>query len=443
MSAAPGRAPSVPDGSGPSALDGAVWRTVGDPLVAGAPEGPLRGLTVAVKDLFAVAGHRVGAGNPTWLRDARTEPEHAHAVADLLRGGASVRGIARTDELAYSVVGDNAHYGTPPNGAAPGAMPGGSSSGPASAVATGQVDVGLGSDTAGSIRVPASWQGLWGLRTTHGLVPRDGMLPLASSFDTVGWLVRDAATLAAVASWCLGPPGGPGLAPGSGRDPVLAPGRRLRLRVPAEVVAAADPSVADAFAALLDGWRAAGVADVETVEVGPLDRWFDAFRTVQGAEAWRVDGPWVTAHPGALGPALAERFAAAAAVTAADEARARADLDRLRADLRAVVTDALLVLPTTPGPAPARDAGAAELARVRAATLPTTALAGVGGLPALSVPLLTVPTVRGPAPVGVCLVGPASSDLDLVRAGAALAAAGGTVRTRTTGVERDAAKETR
>lgn len=156
------------------ALDRSVWRTVGDPLFQGAWNGPLVGLTVAVKDLFAIKGYRIGAGNPAYLDDGHAETTTSSAVSDLLRGGASLRGIARTDEFAYSIAGNNAHYGTPPNGALPGTLPGGSSSGPASAVATGQAEIGLATDTAGSVRVPASYQGLWGLRTTHGLVPRQG-----------------------------------------------------------------------------------------------------------------------------------------------------------------------------------------------------------------------------------------------------------------------------
>lgn len=187
----------------PQPLDRTIWRTVGDPLFQGAWEGPLQGLTVAVKDLFAIAGYRIGAGNPAFLDSRRAETTTAPAVADLLRAGASLRGIARTDEFAYSIAGENVHYGTPPNGAVPGALPGGSSNGPASAVAAGQADIGLGSDTAGSVRVPASYQGLWGLRTTHGLVPQQGVLPLAQSFDTVGWLTRDGDTLQKVADWCL------------------------------------------------------------------------------------------------------------------------------------------------------------------------------------------------------------------------------------------------
>lgn len=374
-------------------FDTSVWRTVGDPLYQGAFTGPLLGLRVAVKDVFAVRGYRIGAGNPTWLREAAREREHAPAVLDLLKGGASVRGLARTDELAYSIAGANPHYGTPVNGAVPGALPGGSSSGPATAVATGQADVGLASDTAGSVRVPASYQGLWGLRTTHGLVPRQGMLPLAPSFDTVGWLTRTGATLEHVVSWCLDD------------DAPLLPSRRV---VPVEVLQLLEPATREAF----DAWCA---GTVEEVEVGPLDAWFEAFRVVQAAEAWRAHGTWIDAHPDAVGPGVRERFAIAREVTAADEASARAEVERLSAVIRAIADDAVLVLPTTPGPAPARTASADELDRVRGATLRMTALAGIGGLPALSVPALHFPSALGPAPVGVCFVGPRGTDLSLVR----------------------------
>ncbi len=383
-------------------FDTSVWRTVGDPLYQGAFEGPLLGLRVAVKDLFAIKGYRIGGGNPTWLHDAPRERQHAPVVLDLLRGGASVRGLARTDELAYSIAGANAHYGTPVNGAVPGALPGGSSSGPATAVATGQADVGLASDTAGSIRVPASYQGLWGLRTTHGLVPRQGMLSLAPSFDTVGWLTRDGATLEAVASWCLESAVDEPADTAEHEEPVLPD----LLRIPREALAATQVETRDAFTAWCDG------KSTELVDVGPLDAWYEAFRVVQGAEAWRTHGQWFTDHPGATGPDIRARFEIASAITPEQEADARERLAAHATFLRALVADAVLVLPTTPGPAPARNA---PLEDVRAATLRMTALAGIGGLPALSIPALRVPSPLGPAPVGVCLVGPRGSDLSLVR----------------------------
>ena len=157
----------------------------------GAP-GPLRGLTFAVKDVFDIAGHRTGNGNPVWLETHPPATRTASAVERVLAAGASMVGKTHTDELAYSLNGENVHYGTPINPRSPGRIPGGSSSGSAVAVAGSLVDFALGSDCGGSVRLPASYCGIYGIRTTHGLVPADGVVDLAKSFDTVGWFARDA-----------------------------------------------------------------------------------------------------------------------------------------------------------------------------------------------------------------------------------------------------------
>lgn len=395
------------------ALDRSVWRTVGDPLWQGAWEGPLAGLTVAVKDLFAVKGYRIGAGNPTYLDGARAEPSTAPAVSDLLRGGASLRGIARTDEFAYSIAGDNPHYGTPPNGAVPGALPGGSTSGPASAVATGQADIALATDTAGSIRVPASYQGLWGLRTTHGLVPRQGLLPLAQSFDAIGWLARDGQTLQRVAEWCLSYGGSESTEHVQGESDADLPWRFV---VPEEMLDAAHPATQDAFEALLRELAALPVPPiVRRTSIGSLADYATPFRTVQAAEAWRNNGDWVRRNPGALGASVAERFRFAAAVTDDDEVAARAALGTQRARLVGLVQDEVVIAPTVPGPAPVRTAHGEGIDLVRQATLRMTSPASVAGVPALSVPLLTVASPFGPAPVGVTLLSRAGTDIALVR----------------------------
>lgn len=415
------------------ALDRSIWRSVGDPLWQGADEGPLEGLTVAVKDLFALQGYRIGAGNPTYLASARVEPSSAPAVVDLLRAGASLRGIARTDEFAYSVAGDNPHYGTPPNGALPGALPGGSSSGPASAVATGQADIALATDTAGSVRVPASYQGLWGLRTTHGLVPRQGLLPLAQSFDTVGWLTRDGATLQRVADWCLSYDGSESTESVYGESADELPWSFL---VPDEVLACLEPGTAAAFETLLARLTTTTGADAPAVERGPigdLAGYADPFRTVQGAEAWRNHGGWLREHPHALGPAAAQRMRQGCEVGAVAEQAARAELSERSTHLSALVAHRVLLAPTVPGPAPSRAAVGPAVDGLRQATLQMTTPAAVAGLPAVSIPLLTVPSPLGPAPVGLCLVSRAGTDIALVRLARRLA---GVLETTTPSKER-------
>jgi amidase len=378
-------------------VDLSIWRTVGAPLVAGSPGGPLAGATVAVKDVFALRAHPVGGGNPTWLAGAALEDDDAGVVGALLAAGADVTGIARTDEFAYSLAGTNAHYGAPPNPAAPGRIPGGSSNGPASAVAAGQVDVGLGTDTAGSIRVPASYQGLFGLRTTHDAVSRAGMLPLAPSFDAVGWLTRDAATLERVTTALL---------------PAASVAPLVRGVVVPAALGLVDGPVRAAFDEAVAGL---GLA-VDAVEIGPevLASWCAAFRLVQGHEAWTAHGAWVTAHPGALGPDVAGRFATAATVSDDEAAAARIVVGEARDVLRSILTPGTaMLLPAASSPAPSRDAapGDPEIEAARAATLGLTCLAGLAGAPAVSWPLLTVDG----APVGLSAFAAPGADLDLVR----------------------------
>jgi len=381
------------------AITSSVWRVVGTPLVAGTARGRLRLDTVAVKDLFAVEGHAVGGGVPAFLAEAPIATSTAPAVAALLAQGANVTGIAHTDEFAYSVAGRNPHSGTPPNPAVVGGIPGGSSSGPASAVALGQASIGLGTDTGGSIRVPASYQGLWGLRTTHGFVSTEGVLPLSPSFDTVGWLTRSPRTLWAAAAASLDATtdleslGGFAIAPA--------------------ITALAEPDVRAAFG-VLDG-----IDDLLEVDLGDVEHLFETFRTIQAAEAWRSHGDWVTAHPGALSADIAARFAWAATVTPSQEAAARDALAAARSHIEAELGDRVLLLPSASSAAPSTTASAKEIERTRASTLRMTCIAGLTGRPALSVPGLTVPrpgSLLG-APIGVCLVGPRFSDVALIARG--------------------------
>jgi amidase len=393
-------------------VDPSVWRVVGDPLVGPTATGLLDGLTVAVKDLFAVAGQAVGAGNPTWLAEQHRQPRHAAAVEALLGAGASVAGISHTDEFAYSLAGQNAHYGTPPNPAAPGTLCGGSSSGSAVAVSLGQADVGLGTDTAGSIRVPGSYQGLVGLRPTHGAVLTAGLCPLAPSFDTVGWLTRDPGTALRVADVLLG----------HLPDRSL-PGRTVVLPALEREVS---PDVANAVSRMRRRLVSDGLlAEPEAVDLDPalFDGSAAAFRTVQAHEAWREHGAWVDAHPGALGPAIDGRFAIASAVTGGDARAAREVISTAGERLRGLLAEAVLVLPTTAGGAPFLDAGGDAVENERQATLRLTHIASAAGVPAVTVPLLDTTDGR---PAGLCFVGAVGTDRALLRLAEIAVAAVGT-----------------
>jgi Asp-tRNA(Asn)/Glu-tRNA(Gln) amidotransferase A subunit family amidase len=383
----------------PAALDPRIWRVVGAPLVAGVAQGPLAGETVAVKDIVAVEGFAIGAGVRAYLAQAPIERRSAPAVQSLLEAGADLRGIAQTDQFAYSIAGLNPDYGTPPNPAVLGAIPGGSSSGPASAVALGHASIGLGTDTAGSVRVPASYQGLWGLRPTHGAISLEGVLPLAPSYDTVGLITRDGDTLLRASRAALGERESAGLG-----AYVSAP----------QLLDALAPEVAEAFTALL-----ASLGVTAQVPVPPVRALFETFRVTQSAQAWRSDGAWVEAHPGALGSDIQARFDFARDVTAEQEQAGLVRLQELTDALDTALGESVLLLPSAASSAPRIGTPASELNAIREATLAITAIAGFTGRPALSAPLMVTST----GPVGLCLVGPRGSDLALIESALALESA--------------------
>jgi Asp-tRNA(Asn)/Glu-tRNA(Gln) amidotransferase A subunit family amidase len=375
--------------------DATIWRKVGAPLVAATAEGTLSGMSVAVKDLFAIAGEPIGGGVPQYLEQAPIETANAHAVAALIDHGATVIGLAHTDELAYSLGGTNPHYGTPPNAAAPERIPGGSSSGPSAAVSSREVDLGLGTDTAGSVRVPASYQGIYGLRPTHGVIDSAGVLPLAPSFDTVGLLARDIDTLTRAAD-------------------VLLPSQPIvgieTLIVDPTLLGFAEPEVAQSFWSAVEALRGHVAVEYRDVICGRIEGWFTAFRTLQAYEAWQVHGEFLTRHPDALRSDAASRFITASTVTAHDAETAGTVLVAAREAIdSALPPTTALLLPSAAGPAPLRSAGSAERARV--ATLHLTCLASLSGRPAISAPLLQA---EG-APVGLCAVGSPAGDRSLLR----------------------------
>lgn len=384
-----------------------AWVPHGRFLLAGREGGPLSGLRFVAKDVFDVAGQPTGAGNPTWLATHPLPTRHAAVVAALLDAGATLVGKVLTDELAYSLHGDNHHYGAPINAAAPERVTGGSSSGSAAAVAARLVDVGLGTDTGGSTRVPASYCGLWGLRTTHGLVPSDGLVPLHPGFDTATWLAHDADAFERVGAVLL---------PASG----FRPRRLLRL---ADAAALADPVFAAPLQAVLAVLTALTGTDPEPLHAAPgedLAGWRQTYATVGAHEGWQAHGAWITRHAPVFGQAVAARWRAASGVTDAAAALARQRMARIREQVRALLgDDGVAVLPSAASLAPRRDADPAEVDAVRLRTMAITCIAGLAGLPQVSIPL----AARDGMPLGVSLLGPAGSDLALIRLAVAVRAA--------------------
>lgn len=372
--------------------------------------GPLSGTTFAVKDVFDIAGLRTGFGNPDWLATHPPATHTASLVTRLRAAGAHLVGKTITDELTYSLTGENPHYGTPVNSAAPDRIPGGSSSGSAAAVAGGAVDFALGTDCGGSVRIPASYCGLLGLRPTHAALALDGVIPFAPSFDVAGWFARDAQLFELVGSVLFDTP------------PVgVLPQCLVLVEDAFELVAA---PVATALAPALAEVRAlCGAARSLRVSADGLAAWFEVFRTVQGAEIWTERREWLAAERPHIGVAVQERLDWAAALSPESVATARAAHARIRSIVRALFApDEVLCVPTSPRVAPPRGAPMDLIEHdYRKQAMSLLCIAGLAGLPQVSLPLATLDGL----PLGLSLIGAAGQDMLLLATARQLMSAGG------------------
>jgi amidase len=376
-----------------------------EPLAEASGDGSLAGLRLVVKDVIDVAGSVTGGGNPHWAAAHEPAKESAAAVTALTDAGASLAGKGQCAELAFSLSGDNVHFGMPTNPAVPDRDPGGSTSGPASAVAGGLCELGLGTDTLGSIRVPASYFGVYGFRPTHGRVSTDGVMPLAQSFDTVGVLAADPAHQRRAAGVLLGADSAAGSPPS-------------RLLLAESLISTAERDVAEAARAAageLAGRLGAELLQTQLLDDAPSpEECMAAFNVIQGVQVWRNYGDWVENASPSLGPDIAARLERAAGFGPSDVAAAEPVAEALAAAVLRLAPDDALVLPTTGTPAPDRGADAGERERARVSAGQLTSIATLAGAPAISMPALQVGEAE--APVGLSLVGAPGSDLSLLAA---------------------------
>jgi len=360
-----------------------------DAPVVGAQTGPLGGLTAVVKDMYDIAGSRTGGGSPDWLAAQKPASQHANAVEKILAAGATITGKTICDEFFYSISGVNAHYGTPPNIRAPGRIPGGSSSGSAAATGANACDFALGSDTGGSVRIPASFNGVYGLRPTHGRVDLTGAMAMAPSFDVAGWFANSPGVLRRIGTVLL---------QGSAVNE-----RATRLVVATDAFAQADAEVTALCLGFLD--RGAKLLPVRVkANVAPegFDTWREAFRVVQAKEVWETFGAFITQAKPKLGPGIKERMDFAASVTDEQANRSRETVAAARTQIRATLPPGtIMALPTAPSIAPPLTATGEALELFRVRTMRLTCIAGLGGLPQINIP---VGTVSG-CPAGISLIG--------------------------------------
>lgn len=366
----------------------------------GAPAGPLAGLTIAIKDMFDIAGECAGAGNPEWLA-AQTPASRNSAVVDqILAAGGRIVGKTVCDEFFYSVSGTNIHYGTPLNSRAPDRVPGGSSSGSASACSSGSCDIAIGSDTAGSVRVPAALCGLYGIRSSRGRMNLRGSVPMAPSFDAGGWFAASPglfglAGSVLLANWM------------NGEQPINA------LLLATDAFCCADKRIGEISREFL-GLAKELLPQMGTVDVaeGRIDSWREALRVTQAYETWQSFGPFLRERDRNLGPDVQERMRVASEIDAAEVGRLQPELERITERMEMLTADrTVLVLPVVPSIAPRLNSSPQDLNQFRVNTMRLVCMASISGLPQVTMP---IGTLDG-APIGLSFLGWRNGDEALLQ----------------------------
>lgn len=380
--------------------------------IAGAPTGPLAGLTVAIKDMFDVEGASASGGSPAWRKAHEAARKHLGVVQNLLDAGATIVVVGTTvcDEFFYSTVGANAHYGTPVNSRAPDRIPGGSSSGSASATASGACDFAIGSDTGGSVRVPAALCGLYGIRVTRDRFDFAGSMKMAPSFDAGGWFAATPGVFRLV---------GRVLLQGDG-----VPATITKVVLLDDALEVADTQIAQIVEDVVDA-SADIFPKIDRTRAAPncgLDSWREAMRIVQAYEVWETFGQFIETPD--LGPGVRERMSIASQVTAPQAALAREILASATARLEQITpAGTVLAHPTTPVIAPRVDDSADELESYRVNGMRLSCMASISGLPQITIPVGTLDGV----PVGVSFIGWRRGDEALLNLAFALSRLSGSV----------------
>ena len=376
----------------------------GQPYIAGETNKPLSNFSFGIKDIFDVAGFPTAFGSPDWLNTHPVATQTAPAVLDLVQQGATLVGKTHTDELTYSILGINAHYGTPTNPNYPNRIPGGSSSGSAVSVAGKLVDFAIGSDTGGSVRTPASFCGIYGMRPTHGRISLENARPLAKSFDTLGWFARDPEILFEVGKSLLKEE----LKPNTQAIEVLAPKQ--------------------AWEVVPDGLRRLALERVQEIFVRntvvnkdlpslDLKAWANTFSIIQASEIWQEHGAWASRHFENLGPGIKDRFLFASKIDPSIAAQALDERIRIQDLLNSILDNKFLLIPTVADIAPFLSSTKNQLEDFRQKSFQLLCIAGLGGLPQISLP--AVSSTEGA--LGISLVGPKDSDMQLLHFAKALA----------------------
>lgn len=364
----------------------------------GRDKGPLSEYVFAVKDVFQIQGSTYSNGHPKWLETHEPDAFTSSAIIKALEAGADLVGKTVCDELCYSISGENWHYGSPINPRDPRRLTGGSSGGTGAAVAGGLVDFAYGSDCLGSVRVPASYTGLLGIRPTYKRIANDGEAPYCESMDVLGYVAKDPDVFSNVSDVLLGED-----------DQHVSYSKLLIIEDLFEML---EPSVRKALQPALE-FIEDKVETTETISLGQetLDKWVKTFQVVQGYEVWESYGGWMNKYRPTLPPGQKERLKTASQITLQEYENALREKEEIEQFIEELVAlDTLLCLPTAGSIAPLKSAGLKEINRNRARSSSLLCISPLSGTPQVTLPLVEMENV----PLGISLLGAKGTDRQLV-----------------------------
>lgn len=370
----------------------------------GANSGKLKGLTFAAKDVFKILGSTYGNGHPEWLHTSSPDDFTTSIIMKLLEEGADLVGKTVCDELCFSISGENWNYGSPINPHDPRRFAGGSSSGSGVAAAGGLADFTLGSDCLGSVRVPASYNGVLGMRPTYERVPNDGEAPYTESMDVLGYMSNDTEVFKKVSEIILG----------EDKKPV----QFKKLIIAKDCFNEVDKNVREALEPAIKYIRdQVSVVEELDISLEGLSKWVEVFRYIQGYEVWESYGGWIRKYQPKLSRGPKERLEWASRITLQQYKDAYREKQNITDRIDNIISeDTLLCLPTAASVAPLRTAPLEEINITRAQSSSLLCISPLTGIPQITLPMIKQYNV----PLGISLLGKRGTDLSLVRFGAKL-----------------------
>ena len=354
--------------------------------------GLLSNLNFVLKDMCDVKNLKTSCGNPDFFKKCDFANDYAPFLKDLLNEGPVLKGITVCDEFFYSLIGENGHYGTPTNLNAPSCVPGGSSSGSAAALTTDLYDFSIGSDTGGSVRIPASFCGLIGIRPTHNRINTKGVYPMAPSFDTVGWFANNPEIFQKVGNVLL--------------NNIERSNVDFKQYVVAEdLLELCDAEVQDNF----NNYINVNIPNINKTRLSTNTKAIiaDNFRILQGAEVKENIIPWIEKNKPNISPEIRSRIDMASKITDIEVNRALIFRKTLIDEIeKSLPEGTIAVFPTSPFSAPKSGQDDESLGSFRKRLMELTSIAGMTSRPQITIPRLKDKS----GPVGISLLGWKYSD---------------------------------